>query len=163
MSTFPRAIRGVPTFAFIATLTGCIGNDPRDQYAAAVDRYLPTPFADAHASFLDPVRALGPPDGRTVALGVGAYLTVRFFRQIPDGPGPDLRVYKIGPDAARARVAVSRDGVSFHELPEIASGLTTEYDLAAAGETFALFVRIRGLDDVGNEPGYNLDAVESLH
>lgn len=152
-------------FAAVLALwsTGCIAGEIRDRHAAAVESYLKTPFVDPEEPFADPLRALGPPDGRTLALGRGASITLRFFRAIPDGPGPDLRVYEVGPDEAEARVAVSEDGSSFDEFPALATGTTTEYDLEGSGLEEALFVRIRGADDNGVEHGFDLDAVEALH
>lgn len=161
MSMFPR--KSWVVWAAFALGPGCVAGEIRDRHAAAVDSYLGTPFVDPSAPFMDPTRALGPPDGRTVALGIGAMITVRFFRQIPDGPGPDLRIYKVGPDGSEARVAVSADGATFHEFGSRAAGPTSEYDLASIGETSAYYVRIRGTDDLGLEPGFDLDAVESLH
>jgi hypothetical protein len=142
---------------------GCLAGEIRDRHAAAIDAYLKTPFIDPEEPFADPLNAVGPPDGRTVALGRGASITARFFRAIPDGPGPDVRVYEVGPDGAEARVAVSEDGEFFFELPVLASGSTTEYDLEGTGIDRALFVRVRGVDDLGVEPGFDLDAVEALH
>jgi hypothetical protein len=158
---FPR--KSWVVWAAFALGPACVAGEIRDRHAALVDSYLGTPFIDPEAPFMDPTRALGPPDGRTVALGIGAVITVRFFRQIPDGPGPDLRIYKVGPDGSEARVAVSVDGVSFHEFGTRAEGPTSEYDLASIGETSAYYVRIRGVDNLGIEPGFDLDAVESLH
>ncbi|MEL7368955.1 MAG: hypothetical protein AAFN74_08605 [Myxococcota bacterium] len=141
---------------------GCFQGDFRERHASAVDRYLATPFVDEKAPFADPRRALGPPDGRTVALGVGAFIVLRFFRDIPDGPGFDLRVYEIGNDGAEARVAVSVDGDTFFEFTRPALGIATTFDLEDVGVPFARFVRIRGTDDAGEEPGFDLDAVEAL-
>ena len=146
----------------VLTSTGCFQGDFRDRHASVVDDYLATPFVDPDASFADPRRALGPPDGRTVALGVGAFIVLRFFRDIPDGQGFDLRVYEVGEDGAEARVAVSEDGDRFVEFASPASGTTTTYDLQEAGVSTARFVRIRGIDDAGDEPGFDLDAVEAL-
>jgi hypothetical protein len=149
--------------ALITTQSACIAGELRDRHAAAVDSYLKTPFVDPDEPFADPSRALGPPDGRTVALGRGASIAVRFFREIPDADGPDLRIYEVGPDGAEGRIAVSEDGITFFELRELATGTATEYDLRGSGVAFALFVRIRGVDDLGVEPGFDLDAVEALH
>jgi hypothetical protein len=144
--------------------SGCIAGEIRDRHAAAVESYLKTPFVDPEEPFADPMRALGPPDGRTVALGRGASITVRFFRAIADGPGPDLRVYEVGPDGAEARVAISEDGNTFFEFPTLSSGTSTEYDLEGSGVPKALFVRVRGVDDLGEtDRGFDLDAVEALH
>lgn len=159
---FPR--RNLAAFALtLASLPACITDELRDRYASVVDEYLRAPALDPASPAADPARALGPPDGRTLALGVGGAVTLRFFREIPDGPGPDLRVYEVGPDGAAARVAVSDDGAEFIELDVIASGTTTELDLSEAPAPSARFVRVRGTDDLGIEPGFDLDAVEALH
>ncbi|MEM7675843.1 MAG: hypothetical protein AAF449_07555 [Myxococcota bacterium] len=155
--------RRVQTLCVLSTLLiGCFQGDFRERHASAVDRYLATPFIDEEAPFADPRRALGPPDGRTVALGVGAFIVLRFFRDIPDGPGSDMRVYEIGNDGSQARVAVSVDGDTFFEMARPALGTATTFDLDEVGVPFARFVRIRGTDDAGEEPGFDLDAVEAL-
>lgn len=150
----------------LIALSGCFFGEDRDRHASVVDRYLATPFLDPKEPFADPERALGPPDGRTVALGTGAHVILRFFREIPNGPGPDLRIYEVGPDGAQGRIAVSRDGFRFVEFGETASGPTTELDLDELGSEVdgaIRFVRIRGVDDAGDEPGFDLDAVEALN
>ena len=141
---------------------GCFPAELRDRHASTVEQYLATPFQAPEAPFLDPNQALGPPDGRTVALGRGAFVTLRFFRPVPDAPGPDLRIYEVGADGARARIAVG-DGARFVEAPEPLTGPVDTLDLEALGLESAAFVRIRGLDDAGEEPGFDLDAVEALH
>lgn len=141
---------------------GCMPLELRDRYADQVESYLPTPFAPLGAVYLDPEQAVGPPDARSVALGAGASVVLRFFRPAPNGPGPDLRLHELGPDGARARVAFSADGVEFVEVGDDAVG-TVVFDLEAAGLEEATFVRVRGLDDAGPEPGYDLDAAEALH
>jgi hypothetical protein len=143
--------------------TGCLPPDLRDQHASAVEAFELATDVDPEAPFVDPRQALGPPDGRTVAIGVDTFITLRFFRAIPDGPGADLRVYELGEDGARAEVAVSLDGVTFTALRPHATGLVTEYDLSAAGFDRVGYVRIRGLDRAGDEPGYDLDALEAVH
>ena len=127
-----------------------------------VDAYQATPFVDTEAPFADPRRALGPPDGRTVALGGWRIRVLRFFRDIPDGTGFDLRVYEVGADGAEARVAVSEDGDAFFEFTTPALGTATIFDLEEAGLESARFVRVRGIDNAGEEPGFDLDAVEAL-
>lgn len=124
--------------------------------------FLPTPFIAEDAVYSEANRALGPPDGRTVALGDGAFIILRFTRPVRDGEGQDLRIHEVGPDGSRARVAVSDDGEHFYEFAEPATGLTTDYDISESGLERAAFVRIRGLDDAGEEPGFDLDAVEAL-
>ena len=134
-----------------------------DRHAARVEDYLPTPFIPADAVFGDPEQALGPPDGRTVALGRGAYVVLRFFREVPDGPGPDLRIYEIGPDGAEARVAISSDAEEWIEPADRVFGPVYNLNMSDLGIAPVFFVRIRGLDLAGQEPGFDLDAVESLH
>ena len=107
--------------------------------------------------------ALGPPDGRTVAVGRGAHVVLRFFRAVRDGPGPDLRIYEIGADGARARAAVSEDGERFVEAAEDVFDPATDLELGDLGLDRIFFVRLRGLDDAGPDPGFDLDAVEALH
>ena len=102
------------------------------------------------------------PDTRSVALGRGSSLVLRFFRPAPDGPGPDLRLHEIGPDGAEARVAFSSDGSTFVEVIDAVPG-SADFDLEPTGLSAAAFVRIQGLDNAGPEPGYDLDAVEALH
>jgi hypothetical protein len=155
--------RLAPTLALIGSGLGCVPGEIRDRHAAVVETYLRTPAIEADAPAADPERALGPPDGRTLAVGRSGYVVLRFFRAIPDGPGPDLRVYEVGPDGARGRVAVSADGATFFELPVLVEGTTTELDLVGATSAPVAFVRIRGVDDLGVEPGFDLDAVEALH
>jgi hypothetical protein len=120
-SHFYRVIR-VSTFilgyGFVAS---CYSGVSRDLHASLVLEYLETPGGDASAVYADPARSLGPPDGRTVALGLGSALSLRFFRVIPNGPGPDLRVIEIGPDGAKARIAISDDGESFFEYAHFAN------------------------------------------
>jgi hypothetical protein len=146
-----------------ATQTGCFPSELRDRHASTVETFLLAPFLPEDAPYADPERALGPPDGRTVALGTGAYVVLRFFRPIPNAPGPDLRVYEVGPDGARARLAASEDGVHFVELSDTLVGPTQTVDLDELGIDNAAFIRIRGVDDAGDDPGFDLDAVEALN
>lgn len=149
--------------ALAALLASCAPVELGDRHAARVEQYLATPFVPPDAPYIDPERSLGPPDGRTVALGQGAHVVLRFFRSIPDGPGPDLRIYEIGPDGAEARVAVSRDARRWIELAEPVIGRSTDLEVSGLDVAPFDFVRIRGLDLAGPEPGFDLDAVEALH
>lgn len=143
--------------------TACVPNEFGDRHAARVERYLPSPFTPEDAAYARANNALGPPDGRTVAVGEGGYIILRFFRAASDGPGVDLRIYEVGQDGAEARAAFSADGAEYIEPPVSVSGVTTEFDLAEYGLDEISFVRIRGLDSLGPDPGFDLDAVESVH
>jgi hypothetical protein len=149
--------------ASVLLLIACVPADLRDQHASRVETYLPSAFSPEDALFTEPERGLGPPDGRTVALDGSALLVLRFFRPIPDGPGPDLRVHELGADGAQARIGASASGADFLEFEALAEGLTTDFDLAELGLDGAAFVRVRGLDRAGSEPGFDLDALEALH
>jgi len=159
MSTYRLLLFGVALSA-----QRCLAGEVQDRYASVVDEFIAAPFLPPNEPFADPDRVLGPPDGRTVAVGLGGALTVRFFRDIPDGRGPDLRIVEIGPDGTRAWIAVSADGTSFVESPIPATdGAPTDIDLADLGLDRASFVRVRGADDLGLDPGFDIDAVEALH
>ena len=145
-------------------LVGCYSGNARDLHASVVQDYLPTPGIDLAESYSDPDRGLGAPDGRTVALGLGSALSLRFFRAIPNGLGPDLRVIELGPDNAKARIAVSQDGTQFFEYESTAnSGGAALFDFDAFGLERVVTVRVRGLDNEGEDPGFDLDALEALH
>lgn len=155
------------TFGFslstIIGASGCFPAELRDRHASAVEQYLAAPYQAEEAPYADPERALGPPDGRTVALARGSFVVLRFFRPVPDAPGPDLRVYEVGPDGAQARLAASDDGTNFIELSDTLSGPSQTVDLEPLGLKAASHIRIRGTNDAGDDPGYDLDAVEALH
>lgn len=151
------ALAGLPL------VLACFPGEIRDRHASVVEDYLATPFVAPEQPYLDPERALGPPDGRTVAIGRGGYVILRFFRQIRDGPGPDLRIYEVGDDGAEAFIAVSSDGDTYVELTTRARGASSALDLAETALDGIRFVRIRGADDAGDEPGFDLDAAEALH
>ena len=148
---------------YVGSTAACFPGEIRDRHASAVEAFLRTPFVDENQPFSEADRALGPPDGRTVALGVGAYISLRFLGRSQTARGPDLRIYEIGADGAQSAVAVSDNGVDFREFEGHASGSSTLYDLELVQLEQVQFVRIRGLDDLGEEPGYDLDAVEALH
>ena len=140
----------------------CLPSDFSERHASRVEAHLPPPGAPEDAVYVKAGRALGPPDGRTVAIGRGSFVVLRFFRAVPNGPGPDLRIYELGPDGARARIALSRGGARFVELTTILEGPVSEIDFDDADLDRVSHVRIRGLDDAGAEPGFDLDALEAL-
>lgn len=142
---------------------GCFPAELRDRHASAVEDYLAAPYQPVDAPYGDPERALGPADGRTVALAEGSFVVLRFFRPVPDAPGPDLRVYEVGDDGAQARLAASEDGETFVELSDVLLGPSQTVDLEPLGLPQAAFIRIRGVDNAGDDPGFDLDAVEALH
>ncbi|MGF1511480.1 MAG: hypothetical protein ACFB9M_18460 [Myxococcota bacterium] len=147
----------------VASLVSCVPADFRDFHGSVVESFEPATEPAEDDFFSEPRRALGPPDGRTVALGFGSRLTLRFFRPVPNGDGPDIRIYEVGADGAAARVSVSTEGNRFVPFEDPATGLATDYDLTEVRQDGVIFVRLEGLDDAGQEPGFDLDAVEALH
>jgi hypothetical protein len=148
----------------VVGLLGCTDGNLQDRYASAVERYQAGPAVRSEAPYYDPARALGAPDGKTVALAEESVLVVRFFREIPDAPGSDLRLFEVGSDSSSVRVSVSADGRTFVPLttPGLSGG-ATELDLDGTGLPFVSFVSLEGLDNFGTDPGFDLDAVEALH
>ncbi|MBI2373322.1 MAG: hypothetical protein HYV07_04930 [Deltaproteobacteria bacterium] len=117
---------------------------------------------------MNPERAVGPPDGKTLALSRDTWIVVRFYRPIVDGPGPDLGVHELGPnDEAHASIAVSEDGERFGAFEAFAqAGRTTLFDLEEVGLAESTYVRVLGLDSAPpaetDDPGFDLDALEAL-
>ncbi|GBE30758.1 MAG TPA: T9SS type A sorting domain-containing protein [Bacteroidetes bacterium] len=155
-----------------------------------------------------PENVLGPPDTsasvnapsqspeQLLALGSGGYITLLFDGDgIVNGPGPDFTVFENaftvngGSFVFRetAFVAVSEDGVSWHEFPWDGitfSGLAgvsptngqadptdpnhsggDSFDLENLGLEVARFVRLTDTDDLVADggPSFDLDAVVALH
>jgi len=115
---------------------------------------LPPPFRN-------PAKALGPADGRAVALGLGGELVLAFDRPVQNLEGDDVRLVHSGNGARNredsAMVRVSRDGRTWTEVGEVSgSGAVDFGDLAA--------VRFVEVTDTtpdagpGSVDGYDLDA-----
>lgn len=161
---------------------------PDDPFADAVVSFTPGPGAGFGQDRLPGV-VLGAPDGAgdgmgsldVLSLGRGGVVVLEFTDVAAvDGPGPDLTVFEnpFGHFAETAAVAVSDDGVSWHEFPCAAldrdggypgcagvqpvlatpdSGTATDplrsggdlFDLAALGLARARFVR---LTDTSHNP-----------
>ena len=92
----------------------------------------------------------------------GSVADARFFRAITDGEGRDLRIYEIGDDGAQARVAVSVDGDAYVDFGTRSPRDPPPSSIAHVHAPEAYFVRITGLDDLGLDPGFDLDAVEAM-
>jgi hypothetical protein len=142
------------------SLTQCVPTNRRDRFAADIEGISLT--LNDTLDF-QPEAALGPPDGRSVPIPQSESMTLRFFRPIPNGFGPDLRVYEIGADQATAEIAVSEDGTRFFSFAARAEGPASLFDLDELGLSSVLFVEVRGLDNGGIEPGFDLDALEALN
>ena len=119
----------------------------------------------------NPSEALGPPTGADtyLSLGGGGTVVLEFTDNVlVDGPGADLAVFEIGPQAEAATVAVSEDGRSFVTLGRIA-GSTATLDLAGRGRAGAAYRFVRITDDIeqgdrrGRSAGADIDAVGTLN
>jgi hypothetical protein len=115
----------------------------------------------------DAVSALGPPDGIWGSLGVGGeiVLDMGIFGRIADESGDDFRVVEgnSGPEGYQVYVSNTWNG----PWMEVGDGQgTTAFDLGSIPIETARYVRIVD-DDDGNprepDPGFDLDAVHSLH
>jgi hypothetical protein len=132
-----------------------------------------TPWVDAVISFDQPAgssiiggppsAALGAPDGIFVSVDIPEVLVLGFTdNRVYDGPGNDLWIHSAGNIGATVEVrGRTLDG------PCTLLGTITEsggFDLANyPGLDYLDFVRLTGLDDSGQFPGYDLDAVEALN
>jgi hypothetical protein len=131
-----------------------------------------TPWVDDIVSFSQPdgystlggpaSAALGAQDGLFVSVDIPEVLILAFTdNRVYDGPGDDLWIYSAGNIGATVEVrARSADG------PCTLLGAVTEsggFDLADAGLDYVDYIRFVGLDDSGDYPGYDLDAVLALN
>jgi hypothetical protein len=126
-----------------------------------------------------PENALGAPDGQNpvvnapvqnfYSLGFGGSITLAFPHPIANGEGADIKIWEssASPNAERARISVSQNGIDFVEVGEVS--MTGTVDFGAAFSDYVLFVKITDISNpaqFGNNQvsdGYDVDAVECLH
>jgi len=99
-----------------------------------------------------------------LSLPTGSYVTVGFTDETAiDGPGDDIFVREIGGNGERADVFVSADLLDFVFLGTAIDNSTTAFDLASIGFTgLVQGVKIVGLDNGGDSPGFDVVNVEVL-
>jgi galactose oxidase-like protein len=103
------------------------------------------------------VPALGPPDGTTVALGIGGRVDLGLDGAVRNGAGTDLIVHATA--AASFRVEAGDDGDHYVALRDCPGG-ECQLDLSEAGLAGASYLRITSLSpDLGAE----IDAVSEIH
>ncbi|QDT08766.1 dockerin type I domain-containing protein [Planctomycetes bacterium K23_9] len=164
-----------------ATINGIVFDQGNISFADSVISYNPSAGGGAPTStFQDSTTVLGAPDGpgrgpepadgtTTVSLGLGGSITVEFTNNLLTGSGdsrPDLVVFEAGA-VESVRVEISRDGVNFFDVGELA-GLTNQLDIDAAGfglqDRFA-FVRLtdnrQGDINIGSL-GADIDAIGAI-
>jgi RHS repeat-associated protein len=100
-----------------------------------------------------------------ISLPRNSFITVGFTDEIIiDAPGNDIFIRSLDDAAGEmAEISVSADGVNFVVLDEIGEGGSAALDLANYGFTEPVTaIRIKGLDNRGAAPGFDLVSVEVL-
>ena len=152
-------------------------------FADAVDSYAP-PVPGPAAPYQGPDNALGVPNYAGadscadpasctfVSLGDGGTLIVEFVNNRLTGSGNsdlDLWIFEIGPDIEDTFVAISKDGVTYHDVGKV-FGSTAGIDIDAfgwgIGDQFR-FVRLiddtnEGAQGSGGTVGADIDAVGAI-
>jgi hypothetical protein len=109
--------------------------------------------------------ALGRQDGRRFSLGNGGYATFDMGASTPilNGAGDDFTVIEGDADPEACSVFVSNTWLGPWHYVGFGTG-TQGYDLSAAGQSLARFVRIRddGNGGSGANAGFDLDALEAV-
>jgi len=122
---------------------------------------------------------LGAPDGQNpsvnapvqnfFSLGFGGHVTIAFANPIANGPGDDIKIWEssASPNAERARIEVSQDGITFVAVGEIS--MTGSVDIESAFADFVQFVKIIDISNPAQfsnnqvSDGFDVDAIECLH
>jgi len=132
-----------------------------------------TPWLDAVVSFDQPGGssdmggpagdALGPRNYTFVSIDVPETLVLAFTdNSVGDGPGADLAIRELYNCPATVDVFAGEDNVTYVHLGTISR--TVEFDLADYPTLgYVNYLKLVGLDDDGEHPGYDLDAAEALH
>ncbi|MCK5523938.1 MAG: RHS repeat protein, partial [Thiomargarita sp.] len=99
-----------------------------------------------------------------LSLPTGSFVTVGFTDEsIVDRPGDDIFIKEIGAAYETANVFISSDGTNFTFLGTANGGATTSFDLKSINFTANVSaVKIVGLDDFGNSPGFDVAYVQVL-
>jgi hypothetical protein len=155
----------------LSILLGTAGVTWAGDFADTVNEFIPG-GDDLHdvngcSQLLPSCDALGPSDLRYVSLGELGSITLSFSeRMIVDGPGDDLIVYTVGnaPNEP-GRIYASSDGINFTALGDYTSPSGgVGFDLADAGLTYALLIRIDDLPGGGpNGLAFDVDALEAIY
>ncbi|WP_207714108.1 PEP-CTERM sorting domain-containing protein [Scytonema sp. UIC 10036] len=112
-----------------------------------------------------PVNSRLNPNVDWLALPQGSFVTVGFTNErIVDGPGNDIFIGNLEDSAGeQADIFVSANGNDFEFLGRIGEGGVRELDLATIGFTAPVeAIKIVGIDNFGNSPGFDLVSVEGL-
>jgi hypothetical protein len=106
-----------------------------------------------------------------VSLGDGGTIVLRFQDNLLTGSNssaPDLWIFEVGPDIEDTFVAISQDGLNWHEVGKV-FGSTAGVDIDAFGfDSSDLFGFVRLIDDTnaddqnGSTVGADIDAVGAI-
>ena len=145
-------------------------------FADRVESFRTT--ADLDEAYVDPWQAVGPPDYETgcrdgdecyVTLTPGGVVVYEFTNNtLYDGPGNDIAVFEIGPDAEATTVEISVDGQDYISVGRV-EGSSAALDIAGRGPDGARYRFVRLTDDPdqggrgGATPGADIDAVGAIH
>jgi hypothetical protein len=93
-----------------------------------------------------------------VSLPTNSHVTVEFIDEsITDGPGDDFFIAEEDAAGDYAQVEVSADNVRFATVGQALPGVETGFDLTGVDVAGAIrYVRVRGLDNNGSSPGFDL-------
>jgi hypothetical protein len=146
-------------------------------FADEVVAYAPVNGSSLRSDVKNPAEALGPPDDVTgipaeyVSLGNGGSITLRFINNALTGSGTatkDLWVFEIGPAVEDTSVAISRDGITWIEVGNVA-GSTSGIDIdpfITDPTTRYSFVRLTDIAaadfSTGDTAGADIDAVGAI-
>ncbi len=99
-----------------------------------------------------------------LSLPTGSFVTVGFTDEtVLDGTGNDIFIQELGAVGERANVFVSSNLTEFVLLGIAQDDVTTELDLATIGFTEAVqAIKIVGLDNLGDSPGFDVVNVQVL-
>lgn len=130
---------------------------------------LPGPYGvDNSGAFPVPIDSpdiiLGSDTLGALSLPTGSFVTVGFTDEtVIDGPGNDIFIPEIGAEGEQAEVFVSSNAVDFFPIGIGNGGTTSVFDLSSINFTEAVeAIRIVGLDNGGNSPGFDVVNVEVL-
>jgi hypothetical protein len=171
-----------------ASEVGALSTSATGTYAqSVVDWWLPRCTLE-HNGYNDPQQVLGPPDAVSLgakdryrgfmSLGQGGYVTVDMGASVPDGPGPDVRVYQtVSSEPVTLYAATSPQGPFVLMGLRVSCGVRTphvysnhcDFDLHDAGLAEARYFKIEDgeiypcLQGGTITEGADIDAIQILN
>jgi hypothetical protein len=107
--------------------------------------------------------ALGPNDGKYVSIDIPETLILAFTDNTAfDGAGNDLRIYQVIAGDSDVRISASKDNSTYVELGTFDGDVLLDFS-NYSGLEYVNYLKFVGLQNGGNDAGYDLDAVEALN